>query len=328
MSYMNFRTKINTGQASNQITYHNSLLTIGSCFAKHIGSKLEQYKFQVSNNEFGTVYNPLSIFTLLQSALDQNQIIIKDLIQNGDIYSHWDFHSDFSSIHPEEVVKHTNQIIEQTSGLLQKLNYIFISFGSAFAYQHKGKIVTNCHKFPATQFLKIRLTTAAILEEFSNLKSQIEAVNKNINWVFTVSPVRHVRDGIIDNQRSKSILIESCHQITDQFENCTYFPSYEIMMDDLRDYRFYTADLLHPNEQAIDYIWDIFTSMYIDQNAIATMKKINKIIQNVNHKSFHPNSDTHQKFIKKTLALINEMQLDHESVDFTSEIQQLESHLI
>lgn len=324
---MDFRTKIKTTQSSNQIKYSDTLLTIGSCFSKHIGSKLELYKFQVVNNVFGTLYNPISIFKSLLLSLDQHQIKTKDLILNGDVYGHWDFHSDFSSLHPEKVVEQTNQVIQETSKKLSTLNYIFISFGSAFAFTHNDKIVSNCHKFPADQFARIRLQADTIISEFSKVKSRIEMVNKNINWVFTVSPVRHIRDGLIDNQRSKSILIESCRQIEDQYENCSYFPSYEIMMDDLRDYRFYKADLIHPNEQAIDYIWDIFTSIFMAENTISSMNTINRVIQNVNHRAFNPDSDAHQKFVKNTLETIIKIQNEMESIDLTSEILQLESQL-
>lgn len=325
---MNFRTKISPVLNPIQITYDDAIFTVGSCFAKHIGAKLKSQKFQVSNNAFGTIYNPISICKLLQYAVNRHQITSKELIQNEDIFSHWDFHSDFSSTDPDEVVQKTNQVLHDISAQIDTLQYIFVSFGSAYAYKYEGKIVSNCHKIPSSHFEKIRLDTDLIKAEFITLKKSLEAINKNIQWVFTVSPVRHIRDGIIENQRSKSILIETCHQINDQFENCHYFPSYEIMMDDLRDYRFYTSDLLHPSEQAIDYIWDFFISSYMNDSTISKMDRITKLIRNVHHRPFHQQSNAHQQFVKKTMASIKEMTKEMSNVDFSEEITQLAKQII
>ncbi len=269
------------------IDYQSKIFGLGSCFVDHIKTKLNYYQFQTLINPYGTVFNPHSIKKLLQYTVNQPVFTEKVLFKHENIWKHFDFHTAFNRLTVEEYLNNLHHTIHQAKGFLQSADWAFFTLGTAWVYRHKitGKIVNNCHKVPQKEFEKILLSTTEIIDELKEIRLILQQINPHIKLLLTVSPVRHLKDGFTENQRSKARLIEAVHSVVNH-SHTFYFPSYEIMMDDLRDYRFYTSDLLHPNEQAVAYIWEIFTRSIIKQDILPDMKQIEKIQKQLQHKSF------------------------------------------
>jgi len=305
-----------------KISLEDSIYLIGSCFSDEIGLKMNSAKFNSISNPFGTVFNPHSIFKILSGKIDHN-----DTIVNDGIHYHWDAHGEISSLTQENLQKLTKQKIYESYQFIQKAKWLFITFGTAWVYRYRktGEIVANCHKVPNNEFFKELLTIEDIADSFRSFKKDLTSTNPYINIVLTVSPVRHVSDGIVENNRSKARLLESVHDMVDRFENVAYFPAYEIMNDELRDHRFYNEDLIHPTQQAVDYVWDKFTDAYFDDEALAYLKKWKKIKDALNHRPFQPKSTAHQKFLKATLK---ELESLNKRVDLSTEIKLVKSQLI
>ena len=236
---------------------------MGSCFSENIGSYLNQYQFNTNINPFGIIYNPVSIFGNLRSIIDKKIYLTDDLKYYNELYLSIDHHGKFSGINKNEVLETINSSIEKASADFNESKYIILTLGTSIVYQYleTKNIVANCHKIPNTAFEKRMLK----IEEIKNAYNEIKTALKDKIILFTVSPVRHWRDGAVENQRSKSILTESVHQLITENSNCFYFPAYEIMMDELRDYRYYTEDMLHPNTTAIKYIWQRFCETYFNE---------------------------------------------------------------
>ena len=277
---MDFFTKINIQVSSFQITHQDKLLLMGSCFTENIGNQLKQYQFPCNINPFGIIYNPVSIFGNLKKVMDKNVYTENDLLQHKELYLSLDHHGQFSGTNKNEVLANINTTIEKAHADFNTAKFIIITLGTAFVYKHlaQDRVVANCHKIPGTAFEKRLLSIDEIKAAFNAVKTQL----KDKTVLFTVSPVRHWRDGALENQRSKSILIESIHQLIAENGNCFYFPAYELMMDELRDYRFYAEDMLHPNAVAVKYIWQRFAETYFSeqtQQINAQLEKIHLLLQ-------------------------------------------------
>jgi len=299
---MEFRTEIKQLQSSFSIDHHSDILMLGSCFSENIGSRLQMYKFHCKINPFGTIFNPVSIAKLINWSLTDHRIIASELTQNLDLYFHYNMHSDLSSTDSEGLMMSINQTLDQTAADLKSCDALFVTLGSAIAYKHNdtGDIVANCHKMPATIFTKQLLTIESSYQALYEAFAQIIAVNPRINIVLTVSPVRHTRNGIVADHRSKARLVEISHAITDNLSNVSYFPSYELMMDDLRDYRYYEKDLIHPNEIAVDYIWEKFANLYLLPETQSLNQRIQKLLNALNHRPKNTSSTHYQTFVSKT----------------------------
>lgn len=321
-----FRTPVTPGKSDNKIKLNQPLLLMGSCFSEHIGKKLEENKFNSLCNPFGIIYNPISMFKLLGQALEQRPIDRSFIIKNQGIYRHYDLHSDISALSEDDLLSQMNQAFKNCKYYLQTSEWILITFGTAIVYRHKklGGIVSNCHKIPAREFERERLNPDEILNAFQIFYDNLLKVNKRFNMIVTVSPVRHLKDSLEVNSVSKSILRYACSTLSEAFAKVQYFPSYEIMMDDLRDYRFYEADMLHLNAQAIEYIWETFQQSYFDEETRNFIKNWRKIRNALQHRPFYPDSEEYQQFIKNT---IQQLLVFNSTVDITRELEFLERQL-
>jgi len=297
---MKFRTEIDLPPSKFNITYQDPVLLIGSCFTENVGRKLDELLFQTDINPFGVVYNPLSVKRSMDILISGKPFEESDLDLFNEKWFSWDHHSSFSGKDRETVLKNINRKITDSNKFLKNTGYLFISFGTAWVYRLKktGNIVCNCHKVPAKEFdrelLKVKNITNAYFELIETLKD----LNPRLKIIFTVSPVRHWKDGAHGNQLSKSILHLAIDEIIIQFkDSCEYFPSYEILLDDLRDYRFYADDLLHPNEMGIEYIWEKFIRAYFKDETLGNMKKVEDLVKASKHKLSVPDSESSRKFL-------------------------------
>ncbi|WP_422359163.1 GSCFA domain-containing protein [Reichenbachiella sp.] len=291
----NFRTEFHPRLSSFQIGFGNQLLTIGSCFSENIGLRLQQNKFEVLVNPFGTVYNPISIFKLLGAdSLDDSKFV-----EVGGQWYHLDFHSQFTGRDKKTLETLLELKLKEVSAYLTQAQTVFVTLGTAYIYEwlENLEIVANCHKIPQKQFSKRLLSLEEMKESFERVKVNLIKVNPALQFVFTVSPVRHIKDGIVENQLSKSLLRVLCHELS-QGGQVSYFPAYEIMMDDLRDYRFYKTDMIHPSEMAEDYLWDKFQLTYMSDQTRKVLNEWGKIQAALSHRPFNPESENHQKFLK------------------------------
>lgn len=282
-------------------------------------------KFSVDNNPFGIVYNPLSVKLVLDRLMENRSYEREDLFNYEGIWSSFDHHSRFSDVDAAACLAKINDRVGHSSQFLNKAGFLFITFGTSYVYMKKtdGKVVANCHKLPATEFIRRRLTVDEIVAEYSILLEQLFKINPNINIVFTVSPVRHWKDGAHENQLSKAILLLAIDQIVKAFPQTTYFPSYEIVMDDLRDYRFYEEDMLHPNKVAINYIWSRFKEVFMDADTLNLMKEVEKVVLACSHKPFNSQSAQYLSFVTQTLDKIKLLE-DQYPISFAQE----EAHLL
>ncbi len=313
-----FRTLIASTPFSFNIRHSHPTLCLGSCFAENIGSKLKDFKFPTLINPFGILYNPFSIGNAMETLLQTQVYSNADLFESNGLWHSFDHHGQFSNPDQSVCLKNINNSLHSGKRFLQSANRIILTFGTSNVFFHKKtqKIVANCHKVPNDQFERSALTINDIVEKLRLIFNQLNVNQPTIEIILTVSPIRHIRDSLVENQRSKSRLLLACDQLCKEFDFVHYFPSYEIMMDDLRDYRFYTPDMLHPNELAIEYIWEYFNNSFFDKETISLNTKISKIIKAIKHRPFHPNSDAHQGFILKHLALIDQLKTMHDFLDF------------
>jgi lysophospholipase L1-like esterase len=276
------------------------MVSLGSCFAENIGDKFQYFKFQNSINPFGIIFNPVSIKKIIDKAINVALFREEDIFFYNERWHCFDVHSDLSNASKVDLLDNLNQILQSTKQQLQEVTHIIITYGTSWVYRNieNDQIVANCHKVPQKQFRKELLSIETIKESIAQTINLIHSINPNCNIIFTVSPVRHIKDGFVENQLSKAHLISAIHGVlnTDCKLNTEYFPSYEIMMDELRDYRFYAEDMLHPNQVAIDYIWKRFKETSISENAFATMEEVAIIQKSLSHKPFNPVSESHLKF--------------------------------
>ena len=307
---MKLQTQVPLKKAENQIDYRSQLIVLGSCFANNIGDKLAYYKFQTLQNPFGILFHPMAIENLISRAIQQKEYTGEEVFFLNERWQCYDAHSDLSSVTKEELLGSLNSGLLQTKLYITKATHIFITLGTAWAYQLKksGKEVANCHKVPQIAFQKQLLSIEKISQSLEVIIHQIRAVNAKAKIVFTVSPVRHLKDGFVENQQSKAHLISAVHHII-KAGNASYFPSYELMMDELRDYRFYANDLVHPNDLAINYIWEKFKAVWISETSYRTMDEVATIQKGLDHRPFNLESEKHQKFLrhlKERIILLQE----------------------
>ena len=305
---MNLRTELFIKPTGVPVQLNEPILLLGSCFSDNIGRKLDTFKFNVSVNPFGTLYNPYSIFNVIDKSIMKDwNLDEKKIVFNQGLYRYLDFHSTMASPSKEELIALSGNILKETGEFIRKAGWIIITFGTAIIYRYKetGEITANCHKLPSAMFSREWMSIDGILKEFGNLYPELNALNKNLNIMLTISPVRHLKEGFEANQLSKSILRIACEEITRKYGNAYYFPSYEIMMDDLRDYRFYNDDLVHPNNLAVEYLWEKFCNAWMDDETRLFLKEWNKILNAINHKPFHPDTDEHKQFVKQTVEKLN-----------------------
>ena len=322
-----FRTELNIVPVKNKIRLKDKIFSIGSCFAVNTGQKMKEFKFDVLVNPFGTVFNPVSAFRAIAMGFYTEPLDEASYIKSQGIYLHFDLHSDISALTRKELREKFERERQRAKKFLQDAGVVMITLGTAMVYEWKttGRIVANCHKVPAGEFRKRLLTVKEIVDGFGVIHRMFAKHNPYARFVLSVSPVRHIRDGFTANSLSKSILRLAASRIVSGFAGVTYFPSFEIMMDDLRDYRFYERDMLHPSEVAVDYIWEKFKTAYFDEETLNFCAEWGKVLKDIAHRPFHPESDEHRQFLKKALRRLEQFK---GMVDISEERDKLTGGLI
>jgi hypothetical protein len=282
---MKFRTEISINPADFRITHDDKISVFGSCFAENIAKKLSDAGFTFDINPFGTVYNPASIARSLAGLIERRQYNLDALFQNEGLYHSFSHHSRFSGVNPDETLERINSRIRCSSDFLRKADILVITFGTAYVYvlRETGEIVSNCHKAPENRFRRYRLLVKDIVDEWMLLLDKLKSINPQIRVIFSVSPVRYLRDGFHENQLSKSTLLLAVNELTKFNPGSIYFPAYEILLDDLRDYRFYDDSLTHPTSKAIDYIWEKFSDAFFDKMTVQRAKDFFNTAKMLNH---------------------------------------------
>lgn len=295
---MTFQISIPIHKSDFLIDYSSKLVSFGSCFAENMGDKFDYFKFSTITNPFGIIFNPISLEKIIFRSINKKYFTEKDIFYHNEAWHCYEVHSELSNPEKEEFLTTLNQLIDTTNWHIEKATHCLITLGTSWVYKHieSDAIVANCHKVPQKQFVKELLSVADIQASINNIISEIQSINPNAKFIFTVSPVRHIKDGFVENNVSKSHLIIAIYHFLSKTTSSIYFPSYEIMMDELRDYRFYAEDMLHPNQTAIDYIWMKFSENYINETEFETMQHVSEIQKSLSHRPFNPNSESHLKF--------------------------------
>jgi hypothetical protein len=305
---MKFKLTLEAKPSKYPIEYGDKLMLIGSCFTENIGAKFKSHLFEISENPYGILFNPVSVTNALTEIMDLRKYNTDDLFQHNELWHSWSHHSRFSAIKQEDALENINRTILDAHHFLKSANRLVITLGSAWLYHltneaplGKGQVVANNHKGPINWFFKSLMQPNELLESLHALVARLQIFNPNLQIVFTISPVRHLREGLIENNRSKAVLIHAVHELVSQSNQVDYFPAYEYVMDDLRDYRFYAEDLVHPNFAASGYVWDKLVETYMDHKTQAIMKQIAELQLAMNHKPFFTGSVEHQKFLQSCI---------------------------
>lgn len=314
---MQFRTEIPIPKSDHPIDYNSRVMSLGSCFAVNIADKLDYFQFVQNVNPFGILFHPQAIEKFIGFAQDDKHFCEADIFFHNERWHCYDAHSDLSDPNPVQLLQKLNLAVSKSRARIQKATHLIITYGTAWAYREKAsqQLVANCHKMPQIHFSKEILPVDAIEHSIRQTIAAIRNLNPNAKILFTVSPVRHLKDGFSENQRSKSHLLSGLHQAI-QDNACSYFPSYEIMMDDLRDYRFYAEDMIHPNQIAVDYIWQRFSQTHISESAFPVMEQVNHIRKGLAHRAFDPDSQSHKQFIAKLQSQIDALQQQYPHMQF------------
>lgn len=317
---MNFHLEFFPPPFNTRISHAHRLLMIGSCFTEQMGNKLAQHKFTVLDNPNGILFNPVSITKSVLGYIENKQYTTADLFYQNECWHCWEHHSRFSHPDADQCLTLINASQNRAHTFLNKADWLLITLGSAFVYELDNKlVVANCHKVPTDKFTKRLLTVDEVVANLLKMIEKLAVFNPQLKLIFTISPVRHLRDGFVENNKSKSTLIQAVHTIVAQQNNLFYFPAYELVIDDLRDYRFFAEDMVHPNYAATNYVWEKFVSSCIDEASILLMKEINSLNAAKSHKAFNPESAQHKKFLKTNLERVKKMQQQFPYINFEEE---------
>lgn len=320
---MDLMLNFNAPKASKEIHHQHKILSVGSCFTEHIGNALKELKFGVLQNPNGILFDPVSVCQSLTSYIYQQQYSEKDFFQLNELWHSWQHHSRFSHTDLSTAVQNINQSQAEAHQFLKEADWLIITLGSSFHYRLVNEAyapVANCHRAPAQWFQKHLLSIDEMIAKLDNAIHQTFHFNSKINIIFTISPVRHIRDGVIENNRSKGRLIEVVHHLVNKFDRLYYFPSYEIVIDVLRDYRFYDIDMVHPNYLATDYVLQQFMQAYMSSETIALNKELKSISIARKHRTAHPQTEAHQKFLQSYLQKVTQLQQQHPHLNLADEL--------
>ncbi|MGW1454995.1 GSCFA domain-containing protein [Salegentibacter agarivorans] len=315
---MEFRTKIPIKEAEPKIDYESKIFLIGSCFVENIGNKLDFFKLQNLQNPFGILFHPLAIAKFFQKLNEETLYTEKDIFQHQERWHCFDAHSSLSNPEAEVLLKKLNSALQKARKFLQQSSHLVITLGTAWSYFHleSEQSVANCHKVPQKSFRKELQSIEEIERALNAILEDAHQINPDAEVIFTVSPVRHIKDGFIENQRSKAHLITAVHKVCEESKKTHYFPSYELMMDELRDYRFYTEDMLHPSQTAIYYIWKRFTETWFSEDSLSILNEVENIQKGLAHRPFNPNSEAHRKFLKNLNSKVSTLQKRYPHLQF------------
>jgi len=319
------QTIVQIPEFSSKIKYGNKISMVGSCFTENIGNRLRYLKYDAMVNPYGIMYNPLSVKQCIEGVLSNKKFQTDELVQQNGLWHSFSHHGSFSGPDADKVIESINEANSKAHNHLLKSQYIFITFGTARVYRHidKNRLVANCHKIPQSAFRHELLEADYIVKEYTELINHVLTVNPEIKIVFTVSPVRHWKDGATGNMVSKASLILAIHNLLKECSQCSYFPSYEIFMDELRDYRFYDTDMLHPSEAGINYIWNRFEETFMDKSQKDTRKRIEKIQKSLAHKPLHDQDELYSTFLKRILEEIASINAVYPEILFDAEKQNI-----
>jgi hypothetical protein len=325
-----FRTILPSPNYDFDVNHQDQIFCMGSCFAENMAHKLQRNKFATLLNPFGILYNPVSIAKAFSLLLEENPFPENELFKHHGLWHSFDHHGHFSKPDKAATLQGINSALANGRAFLKNTNRLIVTLGTANVFVHKksGEIVANCHKIPGTEFTRKRLDLETVIEKLSSIFEKLKAKNPKLQIITTVSPIRHIRDGLIENQKSKAVLLLALDKIGSNLDFVHYFPSHEILLDDLRDYRFYEADLIHPNKVAIDYIWDYFKQSFFNGATIELITEIEKIVNASCHLPFHSESDQHQIFLKQQLEKINLLKEQFPFLDFNDEKMVFENQLL
>ncbi len=325
---MEFRTKVEPLKNLKAINHSDEIMLFGSCFAQNIGNLLTENKFRCDVNPFGVLYNPLSIIEAIYQIIDRKSYTQNDLFFDGVEWHSWMHHSSFSDMDMDRTLFNINSRLVKANENIGNADWLFITFGTAYVYfLQDGTVAGNCHKQSDKLFDRHLINVNRIINEWKSLLVELKKINPNIKIMFTVSPIRHIKDGLHGNQISKSTLLLAVNDICNNEDNCFYFPSYEIMMDDLRDYRFYAEDMVHPSQVAVNYIWEIFEETTLSQSAKDIINEWDGIKKGLNHRPFNPHSTAYHKFLTQIVLKINRMKEKFPYFDVQKEIEQCQAQL-
>ncbi len=315
---MKFFSKISLSKNSPPINYESELMLLGSCFAEHMAAKLNYYQFRTLLNPLGILFHSLAIEKLLNRAVNEIPFNGDELVHHNEQWHCLEAHSVLSNTDKPKLLNNLNTALKSARKGISNASHIIITLGTSWVYRSRstGEAVANCHKIQQKEFIKELLSVEELQKSLERSADLIRLLNKDAVVIFTVSPVRHLKDGIVENSLSKAQIISAIHKITDS-EKLFYFPSFELMMDELRDYRYYKSDLIHPNDMAIEYIWDKFKSVWIEDDCHSTMKEVNVIRKGLQHRPFNPESNSHKKFLTSLQQNIEQLKQRYPFMDFT-----------
>lgn len=327
---MDFLLNIDLKKLPQPIGYRDKIMLMGSCFTEHIGDALEELKFTVLQNPNGILFGPDSVCKSLLSYMENRQYSEADLFRLNEVWHSWQHHSRYSNMNMGDAIKQINDSQRSAHAFLKKTDWLIITLGSSFSYrltkeaetasEQAGNGIANCHRAPANWFTKEMLETPAIIEMLENCVSRLQQFNANLKFIFTISPVRHSRDGVVENNRSKARLIEAVHHIVDRSGSAFYFPAYELVIDVLRDYRFYDVDLVHPNYPATEYVLERFSETCIDDVSRQLMQEVKKIVIARKHRAFQPETKAHGQFLLAHFEKVKTLQKEYPFLDLKEEL--------
>ena len=311
---MDFRTTIKTRDEEPFMRHSDKMMLMGSCFSDNIGAKLKDAMLNVIVNPFGTIFNPLSIASGVDKIIDNATIAGADLFLSSGVWNSYDFHSRFSMANKDAALQRMNDSISEAHKHLKDCNVLILTLGTAVVYRRRdtGEVVTNCHKVPQQEFTRRLASVDEITQALTNTLNHLHDFNPELRVIFTVSPIRHIADGLEMNSLSKAVLRVAVNNVTRTFKDFAgYFPAYEIVMDDLRDYRFYAADMVHPSEVAIEYIWQTFQATYFDDRSTQAIARCERVSKRLKHRPMSNNPDVVARFNADTQAVIANLKKEY-----------------
>ena len=327
---MQFQLPIQIKSPEKKINYRDKILLTGSCFTEHIGNSLSELKFSVLQNPNGILFDPRSVCRSLLSYIENKKYVKEDLFLLNEVWNSWEHHSRFSDINADQCLRIINESQQQAHNFLKGADWLIITLGSSFSYRLTDEAtpgglqnnhgVANCHRAPSKWFNKHLLSIDETISLLDDAYHRLKQFNPQLKIIFTISPVRHIRDGVIENNRSKARLIESVHYMVNKFPGLYYFPAYELVIDVLRDYRFYDVDMAHPNYPATEFVMEKFNETFIDEQSLQLMEEIKKIVIARKHKAFQPETNAHKAFLKTHLEKTKELQSKFSFLDLSEEI--------
>lgn len=331
---MKFRSEFDIQKLEQNITHQHKLMLVGSCFTENIGDKLRKQKFRVYENPNGILFNPVSVSEAIINVIENKLYTQDDLFNYNEAWHSWQHHSRFSGITVKEALERINATTNEAHQFLQQADYLLVTLGSAWIYTltekapnaQIGTVAANNHKAPSDWFEKKLLRVDQAILVLATMLDRLGAFNPNIKIIFTISPVRHLREGAVNNNRSKAVLIQAVHDLCERLKHLFYFPAYELVIDDLRDYRFYAEDLVHPNYYATQYVWEKFMETCMNEETRKLMQDITDINTAFNHKPFNPTSNQHKLFLSNYYNKTQVLQQQNEYLNFAKELAYFSQH--